>query len=80
MQKFKIDKYDIQANKGLCGTARFCKSKSCDPNNKCIYLNVQIIKQEIDNNNNGCNIEDLLWESEKHWQAQLITIYDLYYY
>lgn len=38
-------------------------------------MKAQIIKQEIDSNNNGCNIEDLLWESEKHWQAQLITIF-----
>ena len=40
-------------------------------NNKQAYLKIQIIQQVF--NNNQFSIEDLLWEREKHWQAQLFT-------
>ena len=65
-QIFRIDKHDIKTNKDLCGTTKHFKNKYCDPTNKHLYLNVQIIEQVFHNCNNGCNIEDLLWESEKH--------------
>ena len=34
-------------------------------------MKVEIIEQVF--NNNQCSIEDLLWEKEKYWQAQLFT-------
>ena len=34
-------------------------------------MNVQIIEQVF--NNNQFSIEDLLWEREKYWLAQLFT-------
>ena len=34
-------------------------------------MKIQIIEQVF--NNNQFSIEDLLWEREKYWQAQLFT-------
>ena len=70
-QRFRIHKSDIKTNKGRCGTARHFNNKCCNPNNKHAYLKVQIIEKVF--NDNQFSIEDLLWEREKYWQAQLFT-------
>ena len=70
-QRFRICKSDIKTNKDRCSTARRFKNKCCSPNNKDAYLKVQINEQAIYNNH--FNIEDLLWERENYWQAQLFT-------
>ena len=70
-QKFRIHKSDIKTNKNGCGTARHSNNKCCNPNNKHSYLKVQIIEKVF--NNNQFSIEDLLWEREKYWKAQLFT-------
>ena len=58
-------------NNVFCGTARQFYNKCCSPNNKHAYLKIQIVEQVI--NNNQFSIEDLLWEREKNWQAQLFA-------
>ena len=73
-QRFRINKSDIKTNKDRFGTARYFNNKCCSPNNNHVYLKMQIIEQVF--NNNQFSIEDLLWEREKYWQAQLCT--DLY--
>ena len=82
-QRFRIHKSDIKTNKDRFGTARHFNNKCCSPNNNHVYLKIQIIEQ-VFNNSQFC-IEDLLWEREKYWQAQLLTnlyglnnIHDLY--
>ena len=42
-QRLRIDKYEIKTNTGLRETANHFNYKYCDPNNKHVYLNVQII-------------------------------------
>ena len=68
---FIIQKSDIKTYKDRCRTARHFNNKCCSPNNKHAYLKVQIIEKKF--NNNQFSIEDLLWEREKYWQAQLFT-------
>ena len=63
--------FDIKTNKDCCGTASHFNNKCCSPNNKPAYLKEQIIEEVF--NNNQFSIEDLLWEREKYWQAQLFT-------
>ena len=70
-QRFKIHKSDIKTNKYHCGTASHFNNKCYSPNDKYAYLKVQIIEQVF--NNNPCSFEDLLWERQKFWQAQLFT-------
>ena len=70
-QRFRIHKSDIKTNKDRCGTARHFNNKYCGPNSNHAYLKIQIIEQVF--NNNQFSIEDLLWEREKYWQAQLFT-------
>ena len=70
-QRFRIHKSDIKTNKDRYGTARHFNNKCCNLNNKHAYLKVQIIEKVF--NNNQFSIEDLLWEREKYWQAQLFT-------
>ena len=70
-QRFRIHKSDIKTNKDRFGTARHFNNKCCSPNNNHVYLKIQIIEQ-VFNNSQFC-IEDLLWEREKYWQAQLLT-------
>ena len=67
-QRFRIDISDIKTNKDCCGTFN---NKCCSPNNKHAYLKIQIIEKVF--KNNQFSIEDLLWEQEKYWQAQLFT-------
>ena len=64
-------KSNIKTTKDLCGTARHFNDKCCSSNNKNAYLKIQIIEQGF--NNNQFSIQDLLWEREKYWQAQLFS-------
>ena len=70
-QRFGIHKSDIKTSKDRCSTKRHFNNKCCSANNNHIYLKIQIIEQVF--NNNQFSIEDLLWEREKYWQAQLFT-------
>ena len=72
-QRFRIHKSDIKINKDRSGTARHFNNKCCSPNNKHVYLRIPITEQVFNNNQFG--IEDLLWEREKYWQAQLFNLY-----
>ena len=56
----------IKSNKNHCRTARHFNRKCCVPSNKYVYLKVQTIKEVYDNNNNECNIEDILSKREQH--------------
>ena len=70
-RRIRIHKSDIKTNKDRCGTARHFNNKCCSPNNKHPYLKIQIIEQVF--NNTQFRTEDLFWEWEKYWQAQLFT-------
>ena len=70
-RRIRIHKSDIKTNKDRCGTARHFNNKYCSPNNKHPYLKIQIIEQVF--NNTQFRTEDLFWEWEKYWQAQLFT-------
>ena len=61
----------LKTNKDFYGTTSHFNNKYCSPNNKHAYLKVQIIEHVF--NSNQFSIEDLLWEREKYWQAQLFT-------
>ena len=68
--RFRIHKSDIKTKKDRCGTARHFNNKCCH-SNPFMYLKVQIIEEIYCENSNI--VEDLLWEREKYWQAQLFT-------
>ena len=70
-QILRIQKPDIKTKKNRFGTARHFNNKCCSPNNNHVYLKIQIIEQVF--NSNQFSIEDLLWETEKYWQARLFT-------
>ena len=62
----------INTGKFTCGVAKHllnvCKSAIC----KTEYLQVQLIEQVFARK--GEDIDKILWEREKYWQAQLFTL------
>ena len=69
--RFRIYKSNIKTKKERCGSATHFNSKWYDTN-PFQYFKVQLIEQVQSNNLE--NIEDVLWDWEKHWQSQLFTI------
>ena len=71
-EKIWINKSDINTGKVRCGIANHllnvCKSAVC----KAVYLQVQLIEQVFARK--GEDIDKMLWEREKYWQAQLLTL------
>ena len=71
-ERFWIHKSDINTGKFRCGVANHllnvCKSAIC----KTEYLQVQLIEQVFARK--GEDIDKILWEREKYWQAQLFTL------
>ena len=71
-EKFRIHKSDINTGKIRCGVTSYllnvCKSVTC----KTKYLQVQLIEHVFARE--GEDIDKVLWERKKCWQAQLFTL------
>ena len=71
-ERFRIHQSDINTAKVKCGVAshlsNVCKSAIC----KTQYLQVQLIEQVFARK--GEDIDKILWEKEKYWQAQIFTL------
>ena len=71
-ERFQIHKSDINTSKIRCGVAshllNVCKSATC----KTEYLQIQLTEHVLVTE--GEYADKVLWESEKHWQAQLFIL------
>ena len=70
-ERFRIHKSDINTGKVRCGVANHLLNVCHSEGNKFEYLQIQLIEQVFVNNSK--NIDNMLWEREKYWQAQLFT-------
>ena len=71
-ERFRIHKSDINTGKVRCGVANHLLNVCHSEGNKFEYLQIQLIEQVSVNNSK--NIDKMLWEREKYWQAQLFTL------
>ena len=71
-ERFRIHKSDINTGKVRCGVANHLLNISHSEGNKFEYLQIQLTEQVSVNNSK--NIDKMLWEREKYWQAQLFTL------
>ena len=71
-ERFRIHKSDINTGKVRCGAANHLLNVCHSEGNKFGYLQIQLIAQVFVNNSR--NIDNMLWEREKYWQAQLFTL------
>ena len=71
-ERFRIHKSDISTGKVRCGVANYLLNVCHSEGNKFEYLQIQLIEQVSVNNTK--NIDKMLWEREKYWQAQLFTL------
>ena len=70
--RFRIEKSGIKMKKGRCGSARNFHNKCYHGTNLFQYLKVQLIEQV--HSSNLENIEDVVWDTQKHWPPQLFPI------
>ena len=71
-ERFRIHKSDINTGKVRCVVANHLLNVCHSEGNKFEYFQIQLIEQVSVNN---CkNIDKMLWEREKYWQAQLFTL------
>ena len=71
-ERFRIHKSDINTGKVRRGVANHLLNVCHSVGNKFEYLQIQHIEQVSVNNSK--NTDKMLWEREKHWQAQLFTL------
>ena len=71
-ERFRIHKSDINTGKVRCGVANHLLNVCHSEGNKFEYLQIQL-KEQVSVNNSK-NIDKMLWEREKYWQAQLFTL------
>ena len=71
-ERFSIHKSDINTGKVRCGVANHLLNVCHSEGNKFEYLQVQLIEQVSVNNSK--NIDKMLREREKYWQAQLFRL------
>ena len=69
---FRIHKSDINTGKVRCGVANHLLNVYHSEGNKFEYLQIQLIEQVSVSNSK--NIDKMLCEREKYWQAQLFTL------
>ena len=68
-ERFRIHKSDINTGKKRCGVANHLLNVCRSSASKFRYLQVQLIeKVSVENDD---DIDKILWEREKYWQAQL---------
>ena len=71
-ERFRIHKSDTNTGKIRCGVANHLLNVCHSSTSKPKYLQVQLIEKnsvKIDE-----DINKVLWEREKYWQAQLFTL------
>ena len=56
----------------MCGVANYLLNVCQSEGNRFEYLQIQLIEHVSINNSK--NIDKMLWERGKHWQAQLFTL------
>ena len=71
-ERFRIDKSDINTGTIRCGVANHLLSVCKPAIFKMEYVQVQLIELVVAIE--GEDIDKILWEKEKHWQAQLFTL------
>ena len=71
-ERFRIHKSDINTGKIRCGVANHLLNVCRSSTRKFEYLQVQLIEKVSVQNDD--NIDKVLWEREKYWQAQLFTL------
>ena len=71
-ERFRIHKSDINTGKVRCGVANHLLNVCHSEGNKFEYLQIQLIEQVSVSNSK--NIDKMLCEREKYWQAQLFTL------
>ena len=71
-ERFRIHKSDINTGKIRCAAASRLLNVCCSLARKFEYLQVQLIEKVSVQNDD--NIDKVLWEREKYWQAQLFTL------
>ena len=71
-ERFRIRKSQIKTGKIRCGLANHLLNFCCSSTSKFENLQVQlIVKVSVQNDD---DINKVLWEREKYWQAQLFTL------
>ena len=71
-ERFRIHKSDINTGKKRCGVANHLLNVCRSSASKFRYLQVQLIeKVSVENDD---DIDKVLWEREKYWQAQLFML------
>ena len=71
-ERFRILKKDIYTGKVICGVANYLLNVCHLEGNKLEYLQIQLIEHVSINNSK--NIDKMLWERGKYWQAHLFTL------
>ena len=69
---FRIHKKDINTGKIRVSVANHILNVCRSSTSKCEYLQVQLIEKVSVQNDD--DIDKVLWEREKYWQAQLFTL------
>ena len=70
-ERFRIRKSDIITGKVRCGVTNHLLNVCRSSASKFVYLQVQLIENVSVQNDD--DIDKVLWEREKYWQAQLFT-------
>ena len=71
-ERFRIRKSQIKTGKIRCGLANHLLNFCCSSTSKFENLQLQlIVKVSVQNDD---NIDKVLWERERYWQAQLFTL------
>ena len=71
-ERSRIHKSDINTGKVRCGVANHLLDICCSSAGKFEYLHVPLIEKVYVQNDD--DIDKVLWEREKYWQAQLFTL------
>ena len=71
-ERFTIHKSDVNTGKIRCGVANHLLNVCRSSTSKFEYLQVQLIEKVSVQNDD--DIDKVLWEREKYWQAQLFML------
>ena len=66
-ERFRSHKRDISTSKVRCGMVNHLINICCSSASKFEYFEVQLIEEVSVLNND--NVDKVLWEKEKYWQA-----------
>ena len=71
-ERFRIHKSDINTGKVRCGVANHLLNICPSTTSKIEYLQVPLMEKVSVQNDD--DIDKVLWERQKYWQAQLFTL------